>query len=190
MEIPRGSRLLLWNTRNSDNRDGTTNRREQMESQEIKERNIQKSENGTDKYVQRGHQPCLPLRKPWTGYKRIWKHFPGQHYGQYLTPLRKTELPRARRSPSPPQWSDEPNATGQIDAKINWRGTTLTISQPWRRTCIDGAQPNQLCPDKTHKNRWNLWKVIEKWQKRPPQDWQKWAELSSHMVKDYERQLT
>ena len=33
-------------------------------------------------------------------------------------------------------------------------------------------------------------KGIEKWQKRPPQDWQKWAKFSSHVIEDYERQLT
>ena len=33
-------------------------------------------------------------------------------------------------------------------------------------------------------------KGIEKWQKWPPQDQQKWAELSDHMIEDYERQRT
>ena len=32
-------------------------------------------------------------------------------------------------------------------------------------------------------------KGIEKWHKRPAQDRHKWAELSSHMNEDYERQL-
>ena len=33
-------------------------------------------------------------------------------------------------------------------------------------------------------------KGIERWQKSSPQDRQKWVELSAHMVKYYERQLT
>ena len=33
-------------------------------------------------------------------------------------------------------------------------------------------------------------KGIEKWQKGPTQDRQNWAEFSSHMIEDYERQLT
>ena len=33
-------------------------------------------------------------------------------------------------------------------------------------------------------------KGIKKWQKRPPQDRRKWAELSAHMVEDYKRRLT
>ena len=33
-------------------------------------------------------------------------------------------------------------------------------------------------------------KGINKWQKRPPQDRRKWAELSAHMVEDYKRRLT
>ena len=33
-------------------------------------------------------------------------------------------------------------------------------------------------------------KVIDKWQKSPPQDMIKWAKFSANMVKYYERQLT
>ena len=33
-------------------------------------------------------------------------------------------------------------------------------------------------------------KGIKKWQKRPPRDRIKWAELSAHMVKDYNTKLT
>ena len=33
-------------------------------------------------------------------------------------------------------------------------------------------------------------KGIKKWQKRPPQDRRKWAEVLAHMVKDYKQQLT
>ena len=33
-------------------------------------------------------------------------------------------------------------------------------------------------------------KEIDKWQKRPPQNRRKWAELLAHMVEDYEQQIT
>ena len=37
---------------------------------------------------------------------------------------------------------------------------------------------------------WEMYaKGIEKWQKRPSQDWRKWTELSVHMEQDYGRQL-
>ena len=102
MEIPWGPERVLRNPRNRDNRDITTNRRKQMESTEIKERNIQKPVNGTNKYVRRGHITRLPLRKPHIGYKRIQNNAPSIHYFQLPSPLWQTEIQRAQLQTSPP----------------------------------------------------------------------------------------
>ena len=43
---------------------------------------------------------------------------------------------------------------------------------------------------KLTKNRGMYTKGIEKWQKRPPQNRRKWAELLAHMVEEYGGHIT
>ena len=56
-------RQVLWNNRHGDWRNRTENKREKVEGKKWETRNIQEPEDGYNKNIWGGRQPCLPLRQ-------------------------------------------------------------------------------------------------------------------------------